>query len=89
MEPREAERVLRVTPMLGTIKLLPSFLEPGNMKRRRRFVSGWVVLNVTEAMFHDFLHEKSGEENGVDWWIPETTRKAFKKVEATLLQLGE
>lgn len=84
--------VLRVTPRLLTTEQLEAWLDVGKQckKRRRRFVRGWVALNIAETMFRNLPGLAYPYESGEDHWIPEgDVRQGVRVLEKELLQSGQ
>ncbi|KAI0849513.1 hypothetical protein F5Y00DRAFT_269499 [Daldinia vernicosa] len=76
----------RVLPMMGNVDDWATCLS--DSKRRRKFVRGWVALNVTETMFRTLPSKNYQWDSGTDYWIPEQTRRGLVDVERALLNSG-
>ncbi|KAI1804475.1 hypothetical protein F4811DRAFT_277551 [Daldinia bambusicola] len=76
----------RVLPMMSNVEDWATCLS--DSKRRRKFVRGWVALNVTETMFRTLPSKNYQWDSGTDYWIPEQTRRGLVDVERALLNSG-
>lgn len=88
IEPEVAFDIQRVIPSLANLDQLPALLPPGDIKRRRQFIRGWIALNVAEHMFRTLPAPSRPFESGSDIWIPTEPRNAVKSLEMTLLNSG-
>ncbi|KAF5013316.1 hypothetical protein FDECE_666 [Fusarium decemcellulare] len=84
IDPVLTSQIQRVMPKVRSIQELPDLLPPNDIKRRKKFIRGWIALNVSENMFRS-LTVPHAMETGSDLWIPEAARNATMALETTLL----
>ncbi|KAJ3547507.1 hypothetical protein NM208_g1481 [Fusarium decemcellulare] len=88
IDPGLTSQIQRVMPKVRSIQDLPDLLPLKDIKRRKKFIRGWIALNVSEHMFRS-LTAPHAMETGSDLWIPEAARSAVMVLEMTLLHSGE
>lgn len=81
-------QIRRVLPSLQDHEDLPRLLPPNDLRRRRRFVRGWVALILAETMIRSLPVPSHPASSGHDLWMPPETRGAVRELETTLLSSG-
>lgn len=81
-------QIRRVLPSLTDHEDLPEFLTSNDLRRRRKFVRGWVGLILAETMIRSLPGPSHPASLGHDLWMPPKAREAFRELETTLLSSG-
>lgn len=81
-------QIRRVLPSLQDHEDLPRFLPPNDLRRRRKFVRGWVSLILAETMIRSLPVPSHPASSGHDLWMPAKARGAIRELETTLLSSG-
>ncbi|KAH8734130.1 hypothetical protein BGZ61DRAFT_529332 [Ilyonectria robusta] len=82
-------QIRRVLPSLQDHEDLPRFLPPNDLRRRRKFVRGWVGLILAETMIRSLPVPSHPASSGHDLWMPPEACGAVRELETTLLSSGE
>ncbi|KAH7160461.1 hypothetical protein B0J13DRAFT_644091 [Dactylonectria estremocensis] len=82
------QMIRRVLPNLADVEKLPDFLPVGNVRRRRKFIRGWIGLVLSEQMIRSLPGPLHPTSLGCDVWLPLKVSESVRELETTLLSSG-